>query len=219
MNYYILLNNRNLKGISTPVNAVLAETYKKEDPFPAMKYEWTKPRDFDRNYPSNLFFIVKGEKKFVLDYTFYWNGFIISQKFKDLLDKCNVPNYKQSKLTVVNIKGEDISNSTDYYFIEMRGNTVDAIDYNKSDFILDTNMIEMRGLTIDEVEKSDNYYGHIKKYEKISLKDTNVEFDIFPLKDIILHDLVCNEDVKTIIDERFPSIKVISLDNVEEYRK
>lgn len=216
MKYYIIINNRKHQSVSSPINGVLAEEYRKEDPFPAMKYDWTKPRDFNRQYPSNLFFIIKGETKFELDYANYWDGFIISQKFKDIIDKSNCPAYKCAKLTIVNTKGEDISNSRNYYFIEMRNSVIDAIDYNNSQFLLDSDMIKMRGLTISEVEKSGAYFGNIKEYQKLSLLSKEIEFDIFQLKDIVIHDLVCNENIKAILEE-LNSIKFLSTEDAYEY--
>ncbi|SDC32843.1 Imm43 family immunity protein [Niabella drilacis] len=216
MSYYIVTNNYNLPT-SSASNGVLAEQYDANTPFPPMKYSWTKPRDPDRIYPSELFYILKGETTFNIDYSSFWDGYIISEKFKSLLDSANCPHYKSVKLAVINTKGEDIAKGERFFFIDMRSAVQDIIDYAHSSFILNEDMIKIRGLTVEAVRKSGDYFGNIKSYEQLSLKQENIRFDIFKLKDLAVNDLVCNEQCCAKIRESFNTIECINLMDMRPY--
>ncbi|WP_460766005.1 Imm43 family immunity protein [Niabella terrae] len=195
---------------------VLAEHFTKEDPFPPMKYSWTKPRDVDRVYPAELLYILKGEEAFNIDYSIFWDGYIVSDRFKSLIDQSNCPPYKSVKLEVINTKGKDISQGKTFFFIDMRNSTQDIIDYSNSTFTLDENMINMRGLSVESVYKSGDYFGNIKKYEKVLLLN-NVTFNIFKLKDLAIHDLVCDESFQLRIEKELDSIKCVNLSDLGPY--
>lgn len=220
MNYYILINNSKKNDISSPINGVLAEEFDAKNPFPAMKYAWTKPRDIkNRVYPQELFFIVKNEKKFNLDYASYWDGYIISEEFKEIIDRNKCQPYKKVKLMVINTKGEKIANNRNYYFIDMRASTLDAIDYKNSQFTIDNDMIKLRGLSLDSLYLNNNFFGNIKSYEKLSLDKEEIYYDVFTLKDTIIHDIICNQNVNEQVINQFSSIRSIDFKNISEYFK
>ncbi|GGG88970.1 hypothetical protein GCM10007415_23830 [Parapedobacter pyrenivorans] len=217
MNYYILSNNYRLQTTFTS-DGVLAEGYDQKNPFPPMKYSWTKPRDLNRVYPSELNYIFKGGI-FKLDYASFWDGYIVSREFKELIDILRCPVYKSVRLNVLNIKGERISNEGEYFFLDMRHSVQDVVDYPKSLFFLNEDMIKMRGLTIEQVKSTGDYFGNIKAYEKIALKEEKVDFNIFKLKDIAVHDLVCDEECYLKIRNSFDRVKCINLTDLKEYNE
>ncbi|WP_114789443.1 hypothetical protein U0035_07835 [Niabella yanshanensis] len=215
MNYYIFSNNYSQRT-SSAADGILAEGYDKNNPFPPMKYSWTKPRDLDRVYPSELYYIFKGID-FYLDYASFWDGYIISGAFKNLLDTLKCPSYKSVKLKVVNAKGEDISGGREYFFIDMRSVVQDVVDYTNSLFTLNEDIIKMRGLSIEKIRNSGDYFGNIKVYEKISLLEQNISYNIFKLKDLAVHDLICDEQGHQKIQEFFNTIQHVNIADMTQY--
>lgn len=91
----------------------------------------------------------------------------------------------------------------------------DVINYADAAFDLDEDMIKMKGLKTENVVKNADYFGNIKSYSKVALNEP--AFDIFKLKDLVLHDLVCNQHLMEIIKDRFPSISCYELSDTRLY--
>jgi len=218
MNHYLLKNDYNKAGVPATLNAVLAENFNEKDPMPAMAgYSWTKTRDPNREYPKDLFLISK-DKSYKFDYIKFWEGYVISKKFKEKIDKFNL-SYKSVNLDVIGWKNNKITEE-EYFFIDVpSSNSIDCIDYESSSFELDKQMIELRGLTEQKIIKEKNYYGNIKTYDSlVLLKEKENGNDIFRIKDNTIHDLVCSENFKQeLLNDDIYGINFLAFDEMDTY--
>jgi len=194
MKYYIIKNDFKGSGSPATLNAVLAERFDAANPMPPMSgYSWTKSKDLDIEFPSDLFLISK-DCYYDFNYIGFWKGFVVSEQFKAFIDKYLLE-YKKVNLITLNHEGKDISNKKYYFVYIPMKNRVDIIDYRSSEFVLDYSILKLRGLSEEDVKKDNNYFGNIKEYKRLIMKNTGNP-DVFQVKDLIVQDLVCSPKFK-----------------------
>jgi len=216
MNHYLLKNDYTKAGVPPILNAVLAEHFNEKDPMPPMAgYSWTKTRDPNREYPKDLFLISK-DKSYKFDYIKFWEGYVISKKFKEKIDNFDL-SYKSVNLKVIGWKNNKITEK-EYFFIDVpSSNSIDCINYDESSFELDKQMIELRGLKESKIIKEKNYYGNIKAYDSLVLSK-EIKNNIFRVKDNTILDLVCSENFKQeLLNDNIYGIDFISFDQMNTY--
>lgn len=219
MSYFVLKNNFKKRGVPPVINAVLAECFNIKHPMPPMSgYSWTCIDKEKRIYPNELYLVSK-DRFYNFDYVGFWDGYIISENFKNLLDVYSNFSYKEISLHVIGWKGNVITDKK-YFFIEIPNiEWVDAIDYDKSFFCLNEYFIKLKGLDVNEVIAKKDFYMNIKKYTSISLDSKKCNSNnIFKLLDGVIHDLVCDDIFYNKMNELdIYGVDVIDLDNIEHY--
>lgn len=216
MSYHLIIPEFGKPGIPTIINGVLTEKFDPKNPLPPMAgYSWTKTRDPNRVYPSELWLVTK-ERRFSFDYMQFWDGYIVSKKFKRLLDAHPHPEYKEVRLQVIGWKGKPVTNK-DYYFIDIPlANQVNGVDRGGTLLEWDADLLRLTGNTEDAIKASGKYLGLTRLHDQLVLKP-NIRFDVFRLYDMIIHDLFCNDIFKTHLKSEVGTVRYIPLPNVKGY--
>lgn len=196
MKYYILNNDKNKTGVPVLLNAVLAEEFNPQNPMPPMVgYSWCCAYRNERIYPDELYLISK-DRLYTFDYIRFWDGYVVSSEFLELIKSFSSFRYNIVKLNVIGWKGVKITDKK-YYFIEIPiSEWIDAIDFEKSVFMLDDYMLELKGLNKEQVIAEKNYFTNIKAYKSIHIDSSRCKNNqIFQVRDNIIQDLICSQEV------------------------
>lgn len=173
--YYIL--ERIIESGRPPfINAMLHEQFHENGANQPMEYAWNfavPPNELDK-LPPRLFLISK-DRDYHFDFVSSFNGHIVSDKFLDAMKKFDLNKWEISELTVVNQKGNSISQKK-YFFIRLPRKCweKEIIDEENSIY-----------------EKRKN--GEIKKITKLTILDKPLP-DIFVSNEISLLNFVFFSD-------------------------
>lgn len=219
MKYYILNNDKNKTGVPVLLNAVLAEEFNPQNPMPPMVgYSWCCAYRNERIYPDELYLISK-DRLYTFDYIRFWDGYVVSSEFLELIKSFSSFRYNIVKLNVIGWKGVKITDKK-YYFIEIPiSEWIDAIDFEKSVFMLDDYMLELKGLNKEQVIAKKNYFTNIKAYKSIHIDSSRCKNNqIFQVRDNIIQDLICSQEFLNELEKsNIYGIGVIDTNSSSEY--
>lgn len=82
-----------------------------------------------------------------------------------------------------------------YFFLYIPyKNWLNAIDFEKSKFILDDDLIKMKGLSAEKILSKKDFVSNIKTYDSIYINESKCNNNqIFKINDNIIHDLICSD--------------------------
>jgi hypothetical protein len=206
--YYFITSDTSKIGVPILLEAGLYDKFTEKDcyikeywypPAPTPTPAWNRPINAGIEMPEQLFLINKHRK---IDFDFYPKeyGFIISSKFKEIIDQIKHPSYVASKLQVVTRENE-VNTKKDYWYIKFYEKSM-CIDFEKSDLKLFPNSFDI------------NKY--LTKLVLDSKKFTPKE--LFYIETKLIKDyLFCNEETAAKL-KKIKTIKIIEIELLfEEY--
>ncbi len=209
---YFMVPNRKAKGTPIFLDGILHTRFIPREEYKGSTLPPVLTRDSWRigwmnltELPEKLYLINK-HRLLDFDYCDTSNGFIISEKFKEIIDKHNPMKYLFTPVVMLNRDGE-VNSQKSYYFITIQED-VQAIDFDKSKFI------EVRPPDIEVGERFPK--AKIKEAIKIVLNKkllgTKPIFYIYQsFFDALLY---CNEEFKNSVEAQ--KIKTIEFHPIEE---
>ena len=219
MKYYIINRDENCKGVPFLLNAVLAENFDPKNPMPPMKgYSWTPSPGYAKKFPKELYLISK-DRLYKFDYMPFWIGYVISSDFFELIAQHSNFEYTIVKLHTINWKGKVITDKKYFFLYIPYENWLNAIDFEKSKFILDDDLIKMKGLSAKKILNEKDFVSNIKTYDSIYINESKCDNNqIFKVNDNILHDLICSDSfLKKMMESNIYGINAIDTDLSYKY--
>ena len=208
---YFMVRNRNAKGTPIFLDGILhtrfipKEEYKGSTLPPVLDNDkWRTGWMNLTQLPEKLYLINK-HRLLDFDYCDTSNGFIISEEFKEIMDAHNPMKYLFTPVVMLNRDGE-VNSRKSYYFITIQED-VQAIDFDKSEFIETIPPNINVGERYPKVE--------IKKATKIVFnKELLDKKPIFYICQYFFDKLLfCNEEFKNSVEAR--KIKTIEFHPIE----
>lgn len=136
---YFMVPNTKAKGTPIYLDGILHTRFIPKEEYKGSTLPPVLTRDSWRigwmnltELPEKLYLINK-HRLLDFDYCDTSNGFIISEKFKEIMDKHNPMKYLFTPVVMLNRDGE-VNSQKSYYFITIQED-VQAIDFDKSKFI------------------------------------------------------------------------------------
>ena len=214
--FYFMVPNTKAKGTPIFLDGILhtrfisREEYKGNTLPPVLTNdEWRMGRKNLTNLPEKLYLINK-HRLLDFDYRNLSNGFIISEEFKEIMDKHNPMKYISTPIVMINRDGE-VNSRKNYFFIVIQED-VQAIDFEKSNFVKTYPIKPEIGRRFLKAE--------IENAKKIVL---NEKFfgtkSIFFIDQYFFHTLLyCNEEFKNSVEaQKFKTIEFFPIERIIEY--
>ena len=214
--YYFMTRNRNAKGTPIYLDGILhtqfipREEYKGSTLPPVLDNDkWRTGWMNLTELPEKLYLINK-HRLLDFDYCDKSNGFIISEELKAIMDKHNPMKYISTPVVMVNRDGE-VNSRKNYFFIVIQED-VQAIDFEKSNFVKTYPIKPEIGRRFLKAE--------IENAKKIVL---NEKFfgtkSIFFIDQYFFHTLLyCNEEFKNSVEaQKFKTIEFFPIKRIIEY--
>ena len=136
---YFMVPNRKAKGTPIYLDGILHTRFIPREEYKGSTLPPVLNRDKWRGGWMNLtelpekLYLINKHRLLDFDYCDTSNGFIISEKFKEIMDKHNPMKYLFTPVVMLNKDGE-VNSQKSYYFITIQED-VQAIDFDKSKFI------------------------------------------------------------------------------------
>lgn len=138
--WYYTTNNLP-KGIPVPLETSIVETYNPKKPMQDFNFPWVRykymlmpfPPEVDKlKLPENLSLVMKNEKEPKFDFLNKKGEYkIVSEKLLQILKESGLnSNYETAKLTLLNKKGEDVSNQV-YFLLRFARFDDELFDFNE----------------------------------------------------------------------------------------
>ena len=137
--YYFMTRNRNAKGTPIYLDGILHTQFIPREEYKGSTLPPILNRDKWRGGWMNLtelpekLYLINKHRLLDFDYCDTSNGFIISEEFKEIMDAHNPMKYLFTPVVMLNRDGE-VNSRKSYYFITIQED-VQAIDFDKSEFI------------------------------------------------------------------------------------